>query len=85
MFWGFFKPPCTLWFNRFPGGLDWSHCCENHDWGYGHYELDYDRYGYRLMQDEELRDCVNEVMPGMGTIMFIGVRLFGWLVMRSRE
>jgi len=32
------------------------------------------------MKDEELRDCVNKEMPGMGDIMFLGVSLPGALV-----
>jgi len=71
---------CTGW----PDGIGryrWDHCCKAHDDGYQHYTLDYDRYGYRLMQDEELRDCVNRVLPGMGTLMFYGVRIFGELCM----
>jgi len=71
------QEPCTWWFNHLWGWRDWSHCCEAHDKGYGNCELDYDRYAYRLMHDEELRDCVNKILPGMGTFMFWGVRIFG--------
>ena len=76
----FFEEPCTLWLNRW-GKRDWSHCCEQHDSGYGGFELAYDRAAYRLMCDQELRDCVDQVMPGMGGVMFLGVRLFGWIFM----
>ena len=79
MLWGLFDPYCTLWFNRL-GPFTWNHCCKSHDRGYSHYTLDYDRYGYRLMQDTELRRCVNKVLPGMGWVMFWGVRIFGAFV-----
>ena len=75
-FLSFFRPPCTLWINRW-GKKDWSHCCDQHETGYGECDLAYDRAAYRLMCDEELRDCVNEVMPGMGNLMFTGVRIAG--------
>jgi len=71
-----FKEPCTLWFNRLLG-RDWSHCCINHDDEYGSAELSYDKEFFRLMYDEELKDCVNKEFKGMGNVMFIGVRMFG--------
>ena len=80
----FFQEPCTLWFNRW-GKRDWGHCCEQHDSGYGGFELAYDRAAYRLMCDEALRDCVDKEMPGMGSLMFRGVRLFGWIFMGSAK
>jgi len=85
MFWGLFEPPCSWWFNRWPGGRDWRHCCAAHDRDYDRFELAYDRAAFRLMADQELRDCVNAVLPGMGAIMYVGVRLFGALAMRARR
>lgn len=79
-----FAEPCTMWFNRW-GRHDWSHCCKDHDDGYGKFKLPYDRYAYRFMKDEELRDCVNKVAPGMGSLMFAFVRAFGWFFMRGRD
>lgn len=77
----FFKEPCTLWFNQW-GAKNWSHCCEDHDTGYEQFDLAYDRHAYRLMQDEALRECVNQELPGMGDLMFKGVRLFGWFFLQ---
>lgn len=89
----FFQPPCTLWFNRWGSKSWAHCCdhhdvgYEQFELDYDRaayklmleeqFELDYDRAAYQLMCDEELRDCVNEVMPGMGTLMFKGVHLFG--------
>ena len=75
---------CTGWFGRL-GPLSWEHCCLNHD---AHDDeinmLPYDREFFRLLADEELRACVNKVLPMMGDIMFLGVRTFGpwyrWLI-----
>ena len=80
----FFQEPCTLWFNRW-GKRDWAYCCDAHDSGYGGFDLAYDRYAYRLMQDEILRECVNQEMRGMGDLMFKGVRLFGWIFMGGKS
>lgn len=72
----FFREPCSLWFNRL-WKWDWSDCCREHDREYAHLDFEYDRKFFRLMADEELRDCVNRILPGMGYVMFFGVRLFG--------
>ena len=37
------------------------------------------------MQDEILRECVNQEMRGMGDLMFKGVRLFGWIFMGGKS
>lgn len=74
-----FLEPCTWWFNCW-GSRNWEHCCKAHDRGWGNCDLQYDKAAWKLMCDEELRDCVNKEMPGMGTIMFLGVTFPGWFV-----
>jgi len=68
---------CTGWFSRL-GCLSWNHCCRQHDDHAGAVDLlEYDREFFRLMADAELRSCVNKVLPVMGDVMFLGVRVFG--------
>jgi hypothetical protein len=66
---------CTLWFEGW-----WSHCCAAHD-------LAYDTEVVRAVADADLASCVinassNPVLAvvglGVGGLMFLGVRLFGW-------
>lgn len=62
---------CSLWFDHF-FIWNWHQCCVQHD-------LDYGAHIGKALADEKLAACVNAILPGMGTIMFIGVTLFGWL------
>lgn len=68
---------CTLFPDRFLW-WDWSHCCEEHDNDYFDVSLlPYDKEFFRQLVDEELKNCVNKILPGLGDIMYKGVRVFG--------
>ena len=43
------------------------------------HDLDYLHQIGKALADARLEHCVNAILPGMGTIMFIGVTLFGAL------
>jgi hypothetical protein len=62
-------------------GLDWTRCCDLHDFQYtaGGNLLD------KFAADAALRACVDQVLPGMGVVMFVGVSLGGWLFFRWRR
>lgn len=63
------KDYCTLW----PEG-NWSYCCKMHDRRYGNRRLS------RLQADILLYRCVKRKHSKcMATIMFLGVRLGGWV------
>ena len=56
------------------GDYDISGCCLMHDEAYE----DFDKP--RAEADDELRVCVNTVShTKIGNIMFLGVRVFGWI------
>ncbi len=69
-----FNQDCTFWFDRILW-WDWSACCIQHDYDYSIQVL-------KELADEKLRDCVNNVLIGMGNVMWIGVSAFGgfWYV-----
>ena len=59
---------CSLW----PNGT-WTECCLKHDYIYwcgGDTSI-------RVRADRELRDCVNEIIPLVGSVMYPGVRVGG--------
>lgn len=60
---------CTGWFDGWPGGPSWRHCCDVHDWAMHSQTdlLDWARSG------AELAWCVSQVDVFMGLIMGIGV------------
>ena len=66
-----FNDACNLWIERI-GPFDFKNCCVQHD-------LDYLHQIGKALADARLEHCVNAILPGMGTIMFIGVTLFGAL------
>lgn len=72
-----------MWFSRI-GPLDWNHCCEKHDDRDDFLDTlgSYDREFFQELYDQELRDCVNKVLPFMGSIMYLGLKLFGKLYQR---
>ncbi len=64
---------CSLWINGF-FNKDFTDICIEHDikyWRGGSLEE-------RKQADDELRERVNERVPLMGDIMYIGVRAFGF-------
>jgi hypothetical protein len=68
---------CTLFPDRFLW-WDWSSCCKEHDEDYFDVSsLPYDKEFFRQLVDEELKICVNKILPGLGDIMYLGVRVFG--------
>ena len=63
---------CSLWFNS-AFGSDFTDFCIEHD-------IEYWKGGSpddRKRADIELRDLVNEEIPLMGNIMYLGVRILG--------
>lgn len=66
-----FNDACTLWFEQF-GPWNWSRCCVAHD-------LDYWLQVEKALADARLAHCVNNILPGMGSIMWLGVTIFGGL------
>ncbi len=59
---------CSMW----PNG-NWTHCCIEHDFAYwcgGD-------ISQRKMIDKKLGECINDVIPGLGTIVYLGVRVGG--------
>ena len=70
---------CTLWFDRLLW-WDWHACCVQHDWDYAHLVP-------KDVADAALGACVNAVLPGMGSIMWAGVAVFGglWYAMAVRR
>ena len=64
----FTSDACSLWPNA-----SWSTCCVSHDYKYW---CGGDRDA-RRDADEELLSCVNNVVPYIGSVMYIGVRLGG--------
>ncbi|MDP9249384.1 MAG: hypothetical protein M3M85_02675 [bacterium] len=62
--------------SRWPDG-EWGSCCMEHDIKYwcGGETSD------RLAADLEIQSCINKIKPGMGTLMFWGIRAGGtpWL------
>lgn len=71
---GFKTDGCTMW----PDHDDFFHCCVAHDWYYWNAGL----HGKtRREVDREMRRCViASGHPISGRIMYVGVRLFGWLL-----
>lgn len=65
---------CTGWFEG-----TWTHCCAAHDLSYANPAID------RLTADIELARCVAATSGGpiMGSVMFVGVALFGWFFRRK--
>ena len=64
---------CSLWLNGIFGN-DFTDVCIEHD-------IEYWKGGSpedRKVADTKLRDRVNEKVPLMGDIMYIGVRVFGF-------
>ena len=64
----FTSDACSMW----PDG-SWVSCCVEHDYKYwcgGERKL-------RALADKEVISCVNEKVPFMGYIMYVGVRLGG--------
>ena len=63
---------CTLWLDSFLN-YSWRDKCIEHDIRYwvGGTEED------RLDADLKLRDDVNEILPGMGDVIYLGVRIGG--------
>lgn len=59
---------CTCWFDG-----NWKHCCDFHDRRYANQRLT------RYQADKLLYRCVAKKSKPMALIMFIGVRLFGWI------
>jgi hypothetical protein len=62
---------CTFWMNGWPtwlggSGDEWLHCCQAHD-----------LVPMSLESTFNLGQCVSEVSPIMGSIMFLGVFIFG--------
>ncbi len=58
--------------SRWPDG-NWGSCCMEHDikyWCGGD-------AGERSAADQEIRACVNAIKPGMGSVMFLGIRTGG--------
>jgi len=60
---------CTLWFDRLLW-WNWHQCCVAHDYAYAH-QLP------KALADAALAHCVNNILPGMGIVMWFGVTLFG--------
>lgn len=69
---GDYVTACTLWFGHL-GPFSWEACCRTHDQLYASGAMP------KAAADYLLEACVNHVLPGMGTLMFIGVTLGGWL------
>jgi hypothetical protein len=63
---------CSMWPEGFLG-VSWEGYCIEHDIKYWLGGTDEDRQ----KADEELRDNINKVFPGMGDIVYLGVRLGG--------
>jgi len=63
---------CTLWPDSFLG-VSWQDKCIEHDIRYwaGGTEED------RLNADLKLKNDINQVLPGMGEVVYLGVRLGG--------
>ena len=62
------KDHCTLWFEG-----TWGECCKRHDRRYANQRLT------RYQADILLYRCVKRKSNiGMASLMFVGVRLFGW-------
>ena len=65
---------CTM----FPEG-DWSDCCKQHD-------LDYAKGSgvSRKVADLKLKRCIRSGgKPKLAKVVYVGVRLFGWLFYRK--
>lgn len=60
---------CNLWFDQL-GPLNWHQCCVQHD-------IDYGMQIGKVLADAKLGACVNAVLPGMGSIMWLAVTIFG--------
>ena len=60
---------CTLWIDRL-GPWNWHACCVQHDFDYGHQVA-------KAVADARLEHCVNAILPDMGTLMWLGVTIFG--------
>lgn len=72
---------CTFWFDKI-GKWDWTQCCAQHDMDYALGNIP------KALADQHLEQCVNNVLPFMGTIMFIGVSVFGifwWNAARKKD
>ena len=74
-----FNDACNLWIERV-GPFDWKQCCDQHD-------LDYAHQVAKAVADARLEHCVDAILPGMGTIMWLGVALFGvfWYVAARKK
>ena len=81
------KDWCTAWPDRW-AHIDYSECCHQHD-------LDYDAIRNmtffkgafeRRKADYRLMRCIKKAgLPWMGLVMFIGVRLVGWIFAHRRK
>lgn len=60
---------CTGWFDGWPGGPSWRHCCDIHDWQM-HAQTDVLAW---LRAGLDLAHCVSQVDAFMGVLMGIGV------------
>jgi len=68
----------------FPNGI-WKGCCVEHDhncsdaWYYRSKEM-------RFQADIKLRNCANRILPLVGEVMYIGVRMFNyWKKLKNRQ
>ena len=70
---------CTLWLDRLLW-WDWSQCCFVHDG-------DYAAGVVKPVADGLLEICVNAVLPGMGSIMALGLgtALSWWFWLRAQK
>lgn len=68
----FWSDGCTLWPDSVLG-IDWQDSCIKHDISYwlGGGEDE------RLIADKKLRDEINAIIPGIGNIVYLGVRIGG--------
>lgn len=71
---------CDFWPDGL-GSLDWRICCDAHDFAYGIGGNAWER----LQTDWALAVCVNEIAPGMGFVMLVGVVGAGWLFWTWRK
>jgi len=82
------KDFCTKWPDRW-AHIDYSSCCKNHDNDYErikHIPAGWKRLIERRKADYRLMWCVwDRGLPLMGLVMFIGVRLCGWLFTRRTK
>ena len=70
------KDYCSLWPDGDGEGKEWGSCCKQHD---ACYSAGGDSSS-RKECDIALKECLKEQAgPTMAWVMYVGVRLFGWL------